>query len=138
MRSADFGPRRSWKSQSSSPVSRRSIQIAIAVIAVAAIILAVMLRPGETTPGTAAPPATAKPGPTAAAVAAPTVAPSTPTAVPTKEPRVHTVAAGDTLMSLAEKYYGDVNKFNKIFDANKDVLKSPDSLQLGQKLKIPD
>lgn len=51
--------------------------------------------------------------------------------------RIHMVAKGDTLSALAKKYYGDGNKYMKIFDANKDQLKDPDKIQVGQKLRIP-
>ncbi len=51
--------------------------------------------------------------------------------------RIHLVAKGDTLSAIAKKYYGDANKYMKIFDANKDQLKDPDKIQVGQKLRIP-
>ncbi len=35
------------------------------------------------------------------------------------------------------KYYGDASLYTKIFDANKDVLKDPDLVRVGQKLGIP-
>jgi len=49
----------------------------------------------------------------------------------------HTVMKGDTLFSLARQYYGDEAKWKEIFEANKALLKSPDSLQPGMKLAIP-
>lgn len=51
--------------------------------------------------------------------------------------RIHVVAKGDTLSAIAKKYYGDGNKYMKVFDANKDQLKNPDKIQVGQKLRIP-
>ncbi len=51
--------------------------------------------------------------------------------------RIHVVAKGDSLSAIAKKYYGDGNKYMKIFDANKDQLKDPDKIQVGQKLRIP-
>lgn len=51
--------------------------------------------------------------------------------------QVYEVVAGDTLSKIAKKYYGDANKYMKIFDANKDQLKDPDKINVGQKLKIP-
>lgn len=54
--------------------------------------------------------------------------------------RRHTVAKGDTLFSLAQKYYGSRTrvKVQAIVDANRDVLTSPDApLRLGMELKIP-
>ena len=67
--------------------------------------------------------------------------PGTTRAVPTKPTapsgRRHTVVKGDTLFSLAQKYYGNRSKWRAILEANRDVLPSQDSLRLGMDLKIP-
>ena len=52
-------------------------------------------------------------------------------------PRRHTVADGETLFSLARQYYGDVNRFIDIYDANRDQLHRPDQLPVGTELVIP-
>lgn len=52
--------------------------------------------------------------------------------------QIHEVVAGDTLSKIAKKFYGDANKYMKIFEANKDQLKDPDKINVGQKLKIPE
>ena len=49
----------------------------------------------------------------------------------------HTVAKGDTLSAIAKQYLGKANDWPKIFEANRDVLKDPDRIQVGQVLKIP-
>ncbi len=49
----------------------------------------------------------------------------------------HTVEAGDTLSKLAKQYLGDPNAYMKIFNVNKDLLKDPNVINVGQKLKIP-
>ena len=49
----------------------------------------------------------------------------------------HVVEKGETLSKIAKQYYGDATLYAKIFDANKDVLKDPDRIQIGQKLRIP-
>jgi len=49
----------------------------------------------------------------------------------------HVVAKGETLSKISQKYYGDPNLYGKIFEANKDVLKNPDLIKVGQKLRIP-
>ncbi|MHB8138693.1 MAG: LysM peptidoglycan-binding domain-containing protein [Smithellaceae bacterium] len=49
----------------------------------------------------------------------------------------HEVKKGDTLWKIAETYYGDGNLYKKIFEANRDILKNPDVIQIGQKLHIP-
>jgi len=57
-------------------------------------------------------------------------------------PKVYTVADGDTLASIAKKFYGpeEGNKIAnnlKIFEANRKLLKSPDQLKVGQKIVVP-
>lgn len=49
----------------------------------------------------------------------------------------HDVAKGDTLSAIAKKYYGDANKYNAIFEANRPMLTHPDKIYPGQKLRIP-
>jgi nucleoid-associated protein YgaU len=51
--------------------------------------------------------------------------------------QVYTVSAGDSLGSIALRFYGDMSRYNTIFDANRTVLSSPDSLRVGQRLVIP-
>jgi len=53
-------------------------------------------------------------------------------------PRIYEVAPGDNLSKIAKKFYGDPNKFKKIFEANKDQLSDPDKIKVGQKLRIPE
>jgi nucleoid-associated protein YgaU len=49
----------------------------------------------------------------------------------------HEVVKGDTLSKIAEKYYGDPGLYTKIFEANKNILKDPNLIKIGQKLRIP-
>lgn len=49
----------------------------------------------------------------------------------------HTVAKGDTLYSLARKYYGNQSKWKDIYEANKASIPNPNTLKVGQKLIIP-
>lgn len=51
--------------------------------------------------------------------------------------RVHEVVAGDNLSTLAERYLGSQSRYLKLYEANRDVLKSPDDLRVGMRLKIP-
>jgi nucleoid-associated protein YgaU len=117
-------------------------QVIAGAVVVIVLAMAFFLRPGDAgeQPKTASPsPAAATAAPAAApAAAAATPAPQpTPVPAPTQE-RIHTVESGDTLSILAEKYYNDSSKHSVIFEANKDILKDPDSLQIGQRLKIPN
>jgi nucleoid-associated protein YgaU len=47
------------------------------------------------------------------------------------------VKSGDTLSKIAKQFYGDANKYNQIFEANRPMLKSADEIYPGQKLRIP-
>jgi len=49
----------------------------------------------------------------------------------------HTVQEGDSLFSLAERYYGDKQRFTEIYLANRSALRSPDRLTPGTELVIP-
>jgi ABC-type nitrate/sulfonate/bicarbonate transport system substrate-binding protein/LysM repeat protein len=49
----------------------------------------------------------------------------------------YTVEAGDTLSGLARKYYGDGLKWEKIFAANKQTMKNPNYIYIGQRITIP-
>lgn len=52
--------------------------------------------------------------------------------------KIYEVKSGDTLSKIAKHFYGNASQYMKIFDANKDQLKDPDKIQVGQKLKIPE
>jgi nucleoid-associated protein YgaU len=54
------------------------------------------------------------------------------------EARCHIVHEGDTLFTLAQDYYRDRNKADYLFQANRNRLASPDSLEPGTVLVIPD
>jgi nucleoid-associated protein YgaU len=51
---------------------------------------------------------------------------------------MYQVQSGDTLSKVAQKFYGDSAKYRQIYDANRDVLKDPDKINVGQKLKLPN
>ena len=51
--------------------------------------------------------------------------------------QIHVVQSGDSLSKIAQKYYGDPALYTKIFEANRDLLKDPNKIQPGQKLRIP-
>lgn len=58
-------------------------------------------------------------------------------AKPDAEARFHTVARGDTLSAISQTYYGNPNKYQTIFEANKPMLSDPDKIYPGQVLRIP-
>jgi ABC-type nitrate/sulfonate/bicarbonate transport system substrate-binding protein/LysM repeat protein len=49
----------------------------------------------------------------------------------------YTVKAGDTLSKLAERFYNSMSKWEKIYEANRDSVKNPHYIYIGQKLMIP-
>jgi nucleoid-associated protein YgaU len=51
--------------------------------------------------------------------------------------QIHEVQKGDTLGKIAKQYYGDASLYMNIFEANKDLLKDPNKIFPGQKLRIP-
>jgi len=53
-------------------------------------------------------------------------------------PRYETIGRGMTLAAIARKYYhGQTDFWVYIYDANRDILKTPDGAELGMKLRIP-
>ncbi|MBN1620974.1 MAG: LysM peptidoglycan-binding domain-containing protein [Endomicrobiales bacterium] len=74
--------------------------------------------------------------------AVPGVKPQPETSVKRKEKRIkpllesHKVKAGETLPSLAQKYYGKKSEWIKIYEANKDKIEKG-SIRAGQILVIP-
>lgn len=66
-------------------------------------------------------------------------APITPPAETTESSRtrVHVVQKGDTLYSLALRYYGTRSAWERIYQANRSGLPSRDQLKVGQQLVIP-
>jgi nucleoid-associated protein YgaU len=59
------------------------------------------------------------------------------TAPAAKAYEVYVVKSGDSLSKIAKQHYGNANEWKRIFEANTDVLKDPDKIFPGQKLKIP-
>ncbi len=53
-------------------------------------------------------------------------------AVPT-----YTIVKGDTLSKIAKRHYGDATKWKALFEANRDVIKNPDLIQIGWVIKLP-
>lgn len=88
-------------------------------------------RYGETAPATEPPPAPA---------ASPSLAPApSPAPSPARPPAVssYRVKAGDSLSGIASQVYGSADKWKRIYEANREVLRSPESVRAGQLLLIP-
>lgn len=56
---------------------------------------------------------------------------------PTPAAQFYTVESGDSLSKIAKQFYGDMNKYQGIFEANKPMLSHPDKIYPGQVLRIP-
>jgi nucleoid-associated protein YgaU len=64
--------------------------------------------------------------------------PSQPAAAPAAAAeQKYTVQPGDTLSKISKQFYGDSNKYMRIFEANRDQLQDPNKIKPGQELKIP-
>jgi len=78
-------------------------------------------------------------------VEAPTIDPNAPQEVRALLERVQlkgenwiiTVEQGDSLAQFANALYGDRTQFQRIFEANITVLRTPNSLTIGQELVLP-
>jgi len=52
--------------------------------------------------------------------------------------KIYTVQAGDTLSGISSKVFNTSRHYQKIYEANKDVISDPNTLQVGSKLVMPD
>jgi hypothetical protein len=55
------------------------------------------------------------------------------------ESKFYTVQRGDTLWKIAESHYGHGKggRYKEIFEANRELLRDPDKIYPGQRLRIP-
>ena len=70
-------------------------------------------------------------------MAAPAAAPAQAATARSQGQQTYTVKPGDTLSKISKQFYGNANDYMRIFNANKDKLKDPDKISVGQELKIP-
>jgi nucleoid-associated protein YgaU len=49
----------------------------------------------------------------------------------------YVIKSGDTLSAIAQRYYGKGSAYPRIFEANREVIKNPDLIYPGQKIRIP-
>lgn len=56
-----------------------------------------------------------------------------------QEPKVeyYVIVSGDTLSGIAKRFLGNAMDYPKIFEANREVIKDPDLIYPGQKIRIP-
>lgn len=55
----------------------------------------------------------------------------------TEKVEYYVIKSGDTLSGIAAKYYGKGSLYPRIFEANREVIKDPDLIYPGQKIRIP-
>ena len=51
--------------------------------------------------------------------------------------RYYTIKSGDSLSKIAKEMYGDAGDYDKIFEANREVIGDPDKIYPGQQIRIP-
>jgi nucleoid-associated protein YgaU len=54
-----------------------------------------------------------------------------------KKVEYYLIKKGDTLSAIAKQFYGKANEYPKIFEANREVIKDPNLIFPGQKIRIP-
>lgn len=55
----------------------------------------------------------------------------------TEKVEYYEIVSGDTLSAIAKKYYGKASEYPRIFEANREVIKDPNLIFVGQKIRIP-
>ena len=68
---------------------------------------------------------------------APSAAPAPGAAAAVSRPATYTVAAGDNLSRIAGERLGDRDRWRDVYELNRDQLRTPDSLRVGQVLRLP-
>jgi LysM repeat protein len=53
------------------------------------------------------------------------------------EMRIIVVKAGDSLSKIAKRAYGDYESYVKILEANPEIIKNPNEIYAGQRLRVP-
>ncbi len=54
-----------------------------------------------------------------------------------EEVEYYEIVSGDTLSAIAKKFYGKSSEYPRIFEANREVIKDPNKIYVGQKIRIP-
>ena len=56
---------------------------------------------------------------------------------PTANVEYYEIKSGDTLWAVSSKFLGSGARYTEIFEANREVIKDPDKIYPGQKIRIP-
>jgi nucleoid-associated protein YgaU len=73
----------------------------------------------------------------AAATAPAATEPPTESAGPATTPHTYVVAAGDNLQKISQRVYGTPDRWQEIFEANRELIKNPNLLFVGLTLRLP-
>jgi nucleoid-associated protein YgaU len=55
-----------------------------------------------------------------------------------KEAKTYVVQPGDSLSKIAKELLGDAARWPEIFELNKDQIKDPNLIHVGQELRLPE
>lgn len=55
----------------------------------------------------------------------------------TQQVEYYVIQSGDTLWKVAQAHLGNGSRYTEIFEANREVIKDPDLIYPGQKIRIP-
>jgi nucleoid-associated protein YgaU len=55
----------------------------------------------------------------------------------TEKVEYYEIVSGDTLSAIAKRYYGKASEYPRIFEANREIIKDPNLIFVGQKIRIP-
>ncbi len=53
------------------------------------------------------------------------------------ESQFYQIQSGDSLWKIAQHFYGDGNKYQALFEENREVIKDPDKVYPGQMIRVP-
>jgi tetratricopeptide (TPR) repeat protein len=122
-----------WQNEKASLLQENAmLRTRVAELEKAATVAEAGTPTAEVIPMASSPSATAPPAPGIIMASAPMTLTAESSPV-----RVHVVQRGDTLQSLALRYYGTRSAWEKIYQANRGELSSKDQLKIGQQLAIP-
>jgi nucleoid-associated protein YgaU len=62
---------------------------------------------------------------------------ATPAAPAAERVEYYEIKSGDTLSAVAKQYYGKASAYTRIFEANRELIKDPNKIYPGQKIRIP-
>jgi nucleoid-associated protein YgaU len=57
---------------------------------------------------------------------------------PEEPPKTYTVVPGDNLYGISQKLFGTARHVERIYQANRDRIKDPNTLQIGINLRVPE